>query len=207
MSFTTPRNVPNFASATRRHEDVYWSSSGRSRYTSGSSNGGGLSISPFPFRGRDRELPMYKDKPYSYHFARRRRSWRFWVSLVLLLLFCWLYLAPRLRHGRDHAKKPTKSASHATWAQRRQDVVGAMKKSWGGYEKYAWGMCSGGMNRTGLTETRQGRVLPEYQIRTIHGPANGPWLDHRGCARHADAHELDHTAKPSAGVDIHNANV
>jgi hypothetical protein len=135
MSFTTPRNVPNFASTTRRHEDVYWSSSGRSRHTSSSFNAG-LSISPFPFRGRDRELPMYKDKPYS----RRRRSWRFWLGLVLVLLICWLYVVPRLRGG--HVEKSTKSASHATWTQRRQDVVVAMQKSWGGYEKYAWGMCS-----------------------------------------------------------------
>jgi hypothetical protein len=44
-------------------------------------------------------------------------------------------------HGADKAGRRSSKggASHAMWAQRRQDVVGAMKKSWGGYEKYAWG--------------------------------------------------------------------
>jgi endoplasmic reticulum Man9GlcNAc2 1,2-alpha-mannosidase len=144
MAFSIPRNAPNFSSNQRQYEDAYWPSSGRSKYSI--SPRSGLSISPFgAFRG-DRELPMYKDKPYNYPFSRRSRGRNFWIVVVLLLIVGWYFIVPRLfRHqrnstsGRSLENFTGRAKGSREWAEKRAAVVQAMEKSWGGYEKHAWG--------------------------------------------------------------------
>ncbi|KIW03380.1 uncharacterized protein PV09_05588 [Verruconis gallopava] len=148
MSFAVPRNVPSFHDPQRRYEDALWGSSGRSRFSTGASNGFGLHI---PGSGDGKELPMYKDKPYNYPPSRRRGRRRLYLALGALFTVFWLYYAGWLGGSRDDeslqrdAKSlwSTFSADSKTgsvnWTQRREQVKKAMEISWAGYEKYAWG--------------------------------------------------------------------
>ncbi|KAF2405123.1 endoplasmic reticulum mannosyl-oligosaccharide 1,2-alpha-mannosidase [Trichodelitschia bisporula] len=144
MSFKIPRNVPAFDNPQRRYEDALWNSSGRSRFATRSP---GLFSSPFG----GRELPMYKDKPYNYPESRRRRK-RVWIGLVVFVVVGWLLYVGAFggggktgASGRDKAKalwkgaKGGKKTGGVDWGERREEVKKAMKLSWGGYEKYAWG--------------------------------------------------------------------
>jgi mannosyl-oligosaccharide alpha-1,2-mannosidase len=141
MSFSVPRNLPNFESPQRLMENEVWGSTGRSRFSNG--NGGA-----FAFKGSGKELPMYKDKPYNYPASKRRRSLKLWAFIVFLLVTAWFVLFGR--SSGTTRKIPTASTllskfspsekGATTWSARRQEVVKAMEISWSGYEKHAWGM-------------------------------------------------------------------
>ena len=100
----------------------------------------------------NRQLPMYKDKPYSYIASRRKpallRRWQVVVGIVTLLvgLFFWCGVLPlpgfrrrmippgRVNLGR---LRPNQAVD---WDDRREKVKEAFMLSWDGYEEYAWGM-------------------------------------------------------------------
>lgn len=154
MSFSVPRNVPNFDNPQRGLENRYWESSGRSRAQNGQArNGLGGKFDDFFDR---RQLPMYKDKPYDYVASGKRRAWfRRKRALATVLLctvgfFYWLGLFSSAAKT-DVAKKVgtnswpwlRKSGSEEVdWNDRRERVKDAFKLSWDGYEKYAWGTYS-----------------------------------------------------------------
>jgi len=88
-----------------------------------------------------KDLPMYKDKPYSYASSRRKPPThlqpRYLIGGVLtflaLLWFWGIFSHPISHWARDSRPSADK------WDARRESVRDAFKKSWDGYEKYAWG--------------------------------------------------------------------
>jgi hypothetical protein len=98
---------------------------------------------------------MYKDKPYNYPDGRRRGRKRTVLAVVWGLVMGYLWWTgwftfgmgrddPERREGAGQglwgmfeSKGGGKSVS---WMARREQVKKAMEISWGGYEKYAWGM-------------------------------------------------------------------
>lgn len=152
MSFALPNNVPSFTSSQREHEDGYWRSARRIGGQPGhTGNGFADKIGGFLDQ---RELPMYKDKPYSYtasrkkgHFYRRKRFIAGGILFLTGLLY-WLGLfsSPKsipedLKKGGRNAwswlKKPESAV--VDWNARRERVKEAFKLSWDGYERHAWG--------------------------------------------------------------------
>jgi hypothetical protein len=101
----------------------------------------------------DKELPMYKDKPYNYPQSRRRGRKRGLFGVIALVLFGWLFYSGRLGWSRDNPDARESAGrglwgtfssgskkGEINWTARREQVRKAMEISWGGYEKYAWGM-------------------------------------------------------------------
>lgn len=100
------------------------------------------------------QLPLYKDKPYTYASAKRQTSFwaksRGWMALVA---GCWfiLYLlgvfSSPASDDSGHVKSKTASgwfSSRRTkggvdWDLRREIVQETFKQSWDAYERYAWG--------------------------------------------------------------------
>ena len=152
MSFALPKNVPSFTSSQREYEDGYWRSARRIGAQNGNT-GNGLADKIGEFLDR-RELPMYKDKPYSYaasrkqrHFYRRKRVMAGGIILLTGLIY-WLGLFSKtgsipkdLRKGGRNAwswvRKPESTV--VDWDSRRERVKEAFKLSWDGYEQHAWG--------------------------------------------------------------------
>lgn len=109
-----------------------------------------------------RELPMYKDKPYSYSASTRNpplyRRWRV-IGGGLLVLLGLAYWTGFFSPGSTKAKP--KSAGKTSWSflsrpdvsvdwdSRREKVREAFILSWDGYEQYAWGMsdCESGVSQ------------------------------------------------------------
>lgn len=154
MSFSVPRNVPSFDNPQRGLENGYWGSSGRSRVQNGHArNGIGGKFDDFFDR---RQLPMYKDKPYSYAASGKRRAWFRWKRGLAAMLLCvlgllyWLGLFSPAAKTDVVKKVGTNSwawlskpgSEEVDWNDRRERVKDAFKLSWDGYEKHAWGMYS-----------------------------------------------------------------
>src|SRR3954449_6405768 len=78
MSFSIPKNVPSFTDPKREMENHAWGASGMTARSH--TNGGvisGMQDRMGNFFEKNTDLPMYKDKPYSYVSSRRRPStWR-----------------------------------------------------------------------------------------------------------------------------------
>lgn len=122
-----------------------------------------------------RELPMYKDKPYSYSASRRirplYRQWRVSVGAVLLLLIVVYYLGFFSFGGTGDQSGQTakskwgwtgKTASSVDWDSRREKVKEAFILSWDGYEQYAWGMLNlrrTCYNQAGTAHLHKGRII------------------------------------------------
>ncbi|KJZ78387.1 hypothetical protein HIM_02425 [Hirsutella minnesotensis 3608] len=154
MSFSVPKNVPNFAAPHRDLEDRAWTAASRPR---GAAGAGILNDVQGRVAGLfdQQRLPMYKDKPYAYAPSMRRRPW--WrrkrlLSALALGLVALLYLTGFLSSGSgDDKRTSTKTASvwswmglsqdrgQADWDERRRHVVEAFELSWDAYERYAWG--------------------------------------------------------------------
>ncbi|KAM0287673.1 hypothetical protein ACHAQH_000202 [Verticillium albo-atrum] len=155
MSFTIPKNAPSFGNPQRLVEDHMWSSSGvtaRGSKAQASSILDGVQHRVDNFLGQRGQLPMYKDKPYTYATSRRLRpAWRRKRSILFLLLLvlggCWFFDVfedvdtPHVDlkgwMSSDFAKEP--SGKKVDWNKRRERVVEAFELSWDAYERYAWG--------------------------------------------------------------------
>lgn len=143
MSFTSSTNV----NGHRHREDRTWGSARENGYTRSNI---GAKLDGYYDKN---ELPMYKDKPYSYAASRRRplyRKWRFTLAILLLLvgLLYWVGIfspTEATAKVKDTSKstwswlnnKP--AAASVDWNERREKVKEAFMVSWDGYEKYAWG--------------------------------------------------------------------
>jgi len=154
MSFSLPNNVPSFNNPQRNFEDRSWGSGVAQGQRA--SFGGVRGV-----QGRiggifeQRELPMYKDKPYTYVASRRRKPlWRRKRTLVIGVLFMLMATfflgffskqsaAPQQKDGSKSAwswlKKP-EPKNAVDWNDRRERVKDAFKLSWDAYERHAWGM-------------------------------------------------------------------
>ena len=99
-----------------------------------------------------RELPMYKDKPYSYSTSRRMvplyRRWRLVGSVALTVLALIYWLVPFSSAPTETKVQPKyksswswfgKSHTSVDWGRRREKVKEAFTLSWDGYEQHAWG--------------------------------------------------------------------
>ncbi len=152
MSFS-PRNVSSSTNQQRPSEDATWRSSGHSRSQNGHSRSGiGSKVDGF---FEKQQLPMYKDKPYSYAASRRKqplyKQWRAMLGVVcfILGLIYWFLLSPS-----TPAKVKSKGtsawgwmsgpgAATVDWDDRRERVKEAFTLSWDCYAQYAWGMFIG----------------------------------------------------------------
>jgi hypothetical protein len=153
-SYSTPQNIPSFTSPQRGIENRGWVSSG---VTSRSHNGPGVMGSVQDRMGtffeKKQDLPMYKDKPYSYASSRRRQpTWRRKrvISIATVFTIFVLYLFGFFSSNESKNKK-TKSGwtfypgnekvgAQAEWLERRESVKEAFMLSWDAYDRYAWGM-------------------------------------------------------------------
>ncbi|KAI9821573.1 MAG: mannosyl-oligosaccharide alpha-1,2-mannosidase [Thelocarpon impressellum] len=149
MSFSLPNNVPSFNHPQRRLEDHTWGSSGAvPKQRAGVANGVGEKINGYFDK---RELPMYKDKPYSYAAsARQSPLWRRKRTLAGALLFFLgtLYWLGAFTESGSARKKAPESAwswlgrkepDVIDWQVRREQVKEAFILSWDAYDQHAWG--------------------------------------------------------------------
>lgn len=102
----------------------------------------------------NRQLPMYKDKPFSYAASRRKppiyKRWRVILGAVLGLpalyyLFGTSTSRAPISRGKSTGGKALgwlrrPDSVTVDWDERRERVKEAFILSWDGYEKYAWGM-------------------------------------------------------------------
>lgn len=124
----------------------------RQNGSTGSNGGIGSKIDNFFDK---RELPMYKDKPYSYAASRKNtplyQQWRVIVGAVLgiLAILYWLGLfssSPGEKASGGTVRKSSSwswsgtAGAHVDWESRTEAVKEAFILSWDGYEQYAWGM-------------------------------------------------------------------
>lgn len=150
MSFSLPKNVPSFESSQRSYENVYWGSSGKIRQNGNTGNRIGNKIGGFL---ENNDLPMYKDKPYSYGASRRKapllRRKRVWFGVIIFLFGCLAYMemfSPFMELRIQDSglwkwfTKSQKNPPLVDWDVRRERVKDAFILSWDGYERYAWGM-------------------------------------------------------------------
>jgi endoplasmic reticulum Man9GlcNAc2 1,2-alpha-mannosidase len=154
-SFSVPKNVPSFTNPQRELENRVWGASGvtvRSAALHQNGGLGGVQERLGSLFDKNQDLPMYKDKPFSYISSRRRKP--FWqrkrlLALVGLFIMFGLYMMGVI--GEENAKKrakyswnwlqrPEESARKIDWLSRRERVVEAFKLSWDAYDRYAWGM-------------------------------------------------------------------
>ena len=157
MSFSIPKNVPSFMNPQRELENRVWGSTGVTARSAGATGGAmsGMQDRVGSFFDRSRgDLPMYKDKPYSYASSRRHRPiWRRKRSLgiaglFLLAVFYFLgFFSSSGEGGEENSKDrwswlhgPEKGGSKIDWLDRRERVKEAFTLSWDAYDRYAWGM-------------------------------------------------------------------
>lgn len=150
-SFSIPQNVPSFTNPQRELENRAWASSGVTARSANASSGV-LSGMQGRFFEKNRDLPMYKDKPYSYASSRRQRPvWKrkrvigVVISFVMMVLY-FLGLFGNDATATKEAKKSwnwlqrPESSSKVDWLDRRERVKEAFILSWDAYDRYAWGM-------------------------------------------------------------------
>ena len=161
MAFSVPNRVPSFQDPQRELEDTAWGKPRDVQQRSGfSSSAVGERIGNY---FNEKELPMYKDKPYSYASSRKRtpfwkRKRTFAGGVILLLSLLYLLGAfssrPRssgsLKEGPWVSKKGKKSTwdwlktgepKGVDWTARRERVKEAFILSWDAYSEHAWGKC------------------------------------------------------------------
>ena len=154
-SFSIPRNVPSFTNPQRELENRVWGSSGMTSRSAAHTNGGvmgGMQDRVGSFFESNSDLPMYKDKPYSYASSRRQRPiWKrkrvigVAVSFVMIVLYFLGFFGDeaaatkKAKESWSWLQRP-ESGSKADWLGRRERVKEAFILSWDAYDRYAWGM-------------------------------------------------------------------
>ena len=107
----------------------------------------------------NRQLPMYKDKPYSYVSSRRkpppykRPQILLGVLLAFFGLLYWLGIfsplmsKPRrvIEPGKVDLSRLMPGLAAVDWEDRRERVKEAFVLSWDGYEQNAWGELQGNL--------------------------------------------------------------
>ena len=105
------------------------------------------------FIGSRGQLPMYKDKPYTYAASRRlqphwrrKRSW----LVVAVLVLTGLYFFGAFAGDSDTlsaskwnwAKTQEPTGNKVDWNSRKDRVREAFELSWDAYARYGWGKLS-----------------------------------------------------------------
>jgi hypothetical protein len=155
-TFSIPKNVPSFTNPQRELENRVWGSSGVTARSATNANGviSGMQDRVGGFFDKSRgDLPMYKDKPYTYASSRRQRpAWRrkrtlglAGAFLVAVLYFFGFFGShtenvEKVKEKWTWLQKPEKGGSQVDWLSRRERVKEAFTLSWDAYERYAWGM-------------------------------------------------------------------
>ena len=143
---------PHIAAHPDSHssENGSWPGSRMHAQNGHTSNGIGQKLEGF---FDNRQLPMYKDKPYSYAASRRRaplyKRWKVIVGAVLGILALFYLFGPSASRTPKSKGKSTggaglswlrgPDAAAVDWNERRERVKEAFMLSWDGYEHYAWG--------------------------------------------------------------------
>jgi hypothetical protein len=157
-TFSVPKNIPSFTNPQRELENRAWAASGMTARSAASQSNGGMlggmqdRVGDFFDVGRN-DLPMYKDKPYSYAASRRHQPiWKkkralgaggLFVLAILYFLGFFGSNAKATKSAKDTWKwmqRPDKSGSKVDWLDRRERVVEAFTLSWDSYARYGWGM-------------------------------------------------------------------
>ena len=156
-TFSVPKNVPSFTNPQREMENRVWGASGVTARSAASHSNGVLGemqdkVGGF-FDNTRGELPMYKDKPYSYAASRRNRPiWKrkrtlgiggIFILAILYFLGSFGSDAKATKTAKDTWKwmqRPDKTGSKIDWFDRRERVVEAFTLSWDSYARYGWGM-------------------------------------------------------------------
>jgi endoplasmic reticulum Man9GlcNAc2 1,2-alpha-mannosidase len=155
-TFSIPRNVPSFTNPQRELENRVWGASGVTARSATHSNGviSGMQDRVEGFFDKSRgDLPMYKDKPFTYASSRRQRGiWRRKRTLGVagVFLFVVLYFLGFFGSHTENVEKvkekwtwmqgSEKAGSQVDWLDRRERVKEAFILSWDAYDRYAWGM-------------------------------------------------------------------
>jgi hypothetical protein len=166
-SISIPQNVPSFTNAQREIENRAWGAPGiTARSHSGSANGGvisGMQDRMGTLFEKNKELPMYKDKPYSYASSRRRQPlWRRKriIGVAVAFFITVLYFLGIFTHDGAAKNKAgnrwtfllgqEKGGEQVEWLGRRERVKEAFISSWDSYSRYAWGkyICPGSSELT-----------------------------------------------------------
>ncbi|KAG0650923.1 Man(9)-alpha-mannosidase [Hyphodiscus hymeniophilus] len=148
-TFSIPKNVPSFTNPQRELENKAWGSSG---VTTRSTNAfSGMQDRMGGFFEKNNDLPMYKDKPYSYASSRRQRpAWKRKrvMGVVISCVMIVSYLLGLFGGDTTTTKKAKdswtwlqrpESSSKVDWLDRREHVKEAFILSWDAYDRYAWG--------------------------------------------------------------------
>jgi len=153
-TFSIPKNVPSFTNPQRDLENRVWGASGITARSSTSTNGGvinGVQDRVGNFFEKNRDLPMYKDKPYSYASSRRptalykrKRVQAVFVVFVVFVLYLFGAFGNsgtnKSKYSLTLLQRPEDTANGVDWLDRRERVKEAFILSWDAYERYAWGM-------------------------------------------------------------------
>lgn len=98
---------------------------------------------------KDKELPLYKDKPYGVDYKQSQKVLKRRKLIALIISFaCFFYYV--FLFGKSHSPDTKidetsffsnifSAKKKVSWEARRDEVREAFKRSWAGYEKYAWG--------------------------------------------------------------------
>lgn len=153
-SFSQPPNISSYATPQREMENRAWVSSGVTSRSHHSPHGpgvmSGVQDRMGSFFDKKKDLPMYKDKPYSYASSRRRKP--VWqrkrvAGIAFALVIFILYLSGLFSSSTDTDKAAKSSWSFfkgnedalTDWTDRRERVKEAFTISWDAYKQHAWG--------------------------------------------------------------------
>ena len=174
------------------------------------------------FFEKNNDLPMYKDKPYSYASSRRQPPvWRRkrYIGVVISLVMIALYMLEPFGKDAATTKKAKEtwtwlqrpeSISKVDWLERREHVKDAFILSWDAYDRYGWGMFRRihleffhHVSRYLLNQCdRLRRVPSDYEKGATNG-AERHGMDHRRCIGHPNIDEFDHSIVPCQAMDVY----
>ncbi|RKF62794.1 Mannosyl-oligosaccharide 1,2-alpha-mannosidase [Erysiphe neolycopersici] len=155
-TFSIPQNVPSFSGPRRESENRAWGASGttpRSGIPPRNGIFGDIQDRMGGIFEKNRNLPMYKDKPYTYVPSRRQRhiwkkKWAFGSGGLLLIFVTYLWWfswnkqsrkAEKTKEAWSWLSKSEHNESEVNWLERRERVKEAFVLSWDAYDRHAWG--------------------------------------------------------------------